>query len=175
MPQRVVGARPPMTTSGEPANRAWAIALTPFVTPGPAVSTARPGTRVSFPVASAAKTAVASCRTSRIRIGGVGPDRGVVHREDMGTRQREQRLDPVLLGDGDGEVTAVALEVRVCSPRRPGRFRLGHDTDADGEYSQRLDLGSTLTSASSRSARVRGAAANPRLELLGEIPMDRCA
>ena len=70
LPQRFCGARPPTTTSGEPANCAWAIALTPLVTPGPAVSTASPGTRVSLPVASAAKAAVCSCRTSRIRIGG---------------------------------------------------------------------------------------------------------
>ena len=42
----------------------------PLVTPGPAVSTASPGTRVSLPVASAAKAAVCSCRTSSSRIGG---------------------------------------------------------------------------------------------------------
>ena len=70
LPQRFCGARPPTTTIGEPANCACAIALIPLVTPGPAVSTARPGTRVSLPVASAAKAAVCSCRTSRIRIGG---------------------------------------------------------------------------------------------------------
>ena len=40
------------------------------MTPGPAVSTASPGVRVSLPVASAAKAAVCSCRTSRICIGG---------------------------------------------------------------------------------------------------------
>ncbi len=70
MPQRFCGARPPTTTSGEPANWAWAIALTPLVTPGPAVSTASPGTRVSLPVASAANAAVCSWRTSSSRIGG---------------------------------------------------------------------------------------------------------
>ena len=70
LPQRFCGARPPTTTMGDPANCAWAMALMPFVTPGPAVSTASPGTRVSFPVASAANAAVCSWRTSRIRIGG---------------------------------------------------------------------------------------------------------
>ena len=70
MPQRLAGARPPTTTRGEPLNWAWVTALTPLVTPGPAVSTARPGTRVSLPSASAANTAVCSCRTSSSRIGG---------------------------------------------------------------------------------------------------------
>ena len=70
LPQRFCGARPPTTTIGEPANCAWAIALTPLVTPGPAVSTASPGTRVSLPVASAANAAVCSWRTSSSRIGG---------------------------------------------------------------------------------------------------------
>ena len=70
LPQRLAGARPPTTTIGEPANWACAIALTPLVTPGPAVSTARPGVRVSLPVASAAKAAVCSWRTSSSRIGG---------------------------------------------------------------------------------------------------------
>ena len=46
------------------------IPLTPFVTPGPAVRTARPGRRVSRAVASAANTAVCSCRTLTRRIGG---------------------------------------------------------------------------------------------------------
>ena len=69
-PHRLAGARPPTTTSGDPLNWAWVMALTPFVTPGPAVSTARPGERVSLPMASAAKVAVCSCRTSISRIGG---------------------------------------------------------------------------------------------------------
>ncbi len=64
MPQRNEGARPPMTSSGEPLTWAVVTALTPLVTPGPAVSTARPGVRVSLAVASAANTAVCSCRTS---------------------------------------------------------------------------------------------------------------
>ena len=45
-------------------------ALTLLVTPGPAVTTASPGARVSRAVASAAKTAVCSCRTSTSRSGG---------------------------------------------------------------------------------------------------------
>ena len=70
LPHRLSGARPPRTTSGEPLNHAWVRGLTPLVTPGPAVRTARPGTRVSLPSASAANTAVCSWRTSRSRTGG---------------------------------------------------------------------------------------------------------
>ena len=73
VPQRFCGARPPTTTIGEPANWACAMALMPLVTPGPAVRTARPGTRVSLPVASAAKAAVCSWRTSSSRIWRVWP------------------------------------------------------------------------------------------------------
>ena len=47
-PQRISGARPPSTTSGERLNFAPAIALIPLVTPGPAVSAAMPGSRVAF-------------------------------------------------------------------------------------------------------------------------------
>src|SRR5215469_16985845 len=55
---------------GEPLKCAVVMALTAFVTPGPAVTTANPGLRVSRAVASAANTAVCSCRTSTSRIGG---------------------------------------------------------------------------------------------------------
>ena len=41
-------------------NFAWAMALAPLVTPGPAVNTAKPGLRVSLPMVSAAKVAVCS-------------------------------------------------------------------------------------------------------------------
>ncbi len=67
-PQREAGARPPMTTTGEPLKWAVATPLTPLVMPGPAVSTASPGCRVSLAVASAAKTALCSCRTSTMRM-----------------------------------------------------------------------------------------------------------
>ena len=66
-PHRPCGARPPSTTSGEPLNQAVVMAETPFVIPGPAVSTARPGVRVSLAYPSAAKVAVCSCRVSTIR------------------------------------------------------------------------------------------------------------
>jgi hypothetical protein len=48
---------------------AWAdvTALTPLVTPGPAVSTATPGRRVNFAMPSAAKVAVCSWRVSTMR------------------------------------------------------------------------------------------------------------
>ena len=66
-PHRPSGARPPSTTTGDPLKWAVVMPLTPFVTPGPAVRTAKPGRRVSRAVASAANTAVCSCRTSRTR------------------------------------------------------------------------------------------------------------
>ncbi len=69
VPQRPAGARPPTTTIGVPLKWALAMALTALVTPGPAVTAANPGVLVSFPVASAAKTAVASLRVSIRRIG----------------------------------------------------------------------------------------------------------
>ena len=59
-----------MTTTGAPLKCAVTTALRLLVTPGPAVTTARPGTRVSRAVASAANTAVCSCRTSISRTGG---------------------------------------------------------------------------------------------------------
>jgi hypothetical protein len=37
-----------MTTRGDPLNHADVMAETPFVIPGPAVSAAKPGRRVSF-------------------------------------------------------------------------------------------------------------------------------
>ena len=64
MPQVISAARPPRTTSGEPLKLALAIALTPLVTPGPAVSAQTPGVRVAFAQPSAAKAAACSWRTS---------------------------------------------------------------------------------------------------------------
>ena len=63
-PQRICGARPPSTSSGEWFCIAPAIALMPFVTPGPAVSAATPGSRVTFAQPSAANAAACSWRTS---------------------------------------------------------------------------------------------------------------
>ena len=59
-PQRVAGARPPSTSSGEWLACAEAIALIAFVTPGPAVTAATPGQRVTFAQPSAANAAVCS-------------------------------------------------------------------------------------------------------------------
>ena len=47
-PARRCGARPPRTTSGDPLNIADVTAEMPLVTPGPAVSAATPGRRVSL-------------------------------------------------------------------------------------------------------------------------------
>ena len=63
-PQRNCGARPPSTTIGELFLCADAIALMPLVTPGPAVSAATPGSRVTFAQPSAANAAADSWRTS---------------------------------------------------------------------------------------------------------------
>ena len=63
-PQRASGARPPSTTNGAPFSHAVVTALTELVTPGPAVTAATPGRRVSLASASAANTAVCSWRTS---------------------------------------------------------------------------------------------------------------
>ena len=67
-PQRISGARPPSTQTGELLACAPAIALSPLVTPGPAVSAATPSPRVAFASPSAAKTADCSWRTSTISI-----------------------------------------------------------------------------------------------------------
>ena len=67
-PSGACGARPPMTSSGEPLSHADVIALTPFVTPGPAVSAATPGRRVTFAQPSAANVAVCSWRVSTRRM-----------------------------------------------------------------------------------------------------------
>ncbi|GAB4697313.1 hypothetical protein MOKP118_07300 [Mycobacterium avium subsp. hominissuis] len=68
MAHRCAGARPPSTTSGEEFCCAAAIALIPLVTPGPAVSAATPGSRVTFDQPSAANVAVCSCRVSISRM-----------------------------------------------------------------------------------------------------------
>ena len=65
-PQRIAGARPPITMIGEPLKWALVRPEMPLVTPGPAVSTASPGRRWSLATASAANTADCSCRTSWI-------------------------------------------------------------------------------------------------------------
>ena len=63
-PQRISGARPPSTQTGELLAWAPAIALIPLVTPGPAVSAATPTPRVALANPSAAKAADCSWRTS---------------------------------------------------------------------------------------------------------------
>jgi hypothetical protein len=63
-PQRMAGARPPITSIGERFCIADVIALMPFVTPGPAVSAQTPGSRVTLAQPSAANAADASWRTS---------------------------------------------------------------------------------------------------------------
>ncbi len=67
-PQRISGARPPSTTSGERFCCAPAMALIPLVTPGPAVSPQTPARRVAFANPSAAQAAEASWRVSTTSI-----------------------------------------------------------------------------------------------------------
>ncbi len=67
-PQRISGARPPSTTRGERFCSAPAIALMPFVTPGPAVSAQTPTPRVAFAKPSAAQAADCSWRKSMTSI-----------------------------------------------------------------------------------------------------------
>ena len=54
-----------------------------------------PGIRVSLPIASAAKTAVCSCRTSRSRIGGSAFTAPSYIGKTCAPGQREHRLDAV--------------------------------------------------------------------------------
>ena len=68
IPHRPAGARPPRISSGDEFCWAAAIALIPLVTPGPAVSAATPGWRVTFDQPSAANAAVCSWRVSISRI-----------------------------------------------------------------------------------------------------------
>ena len=67
-PLSKVAAAPPKRMSGDSAICAFLTAVTVFVTPGPAVTTATPGIPESLAVASAAKTAVTSCLVSTTRM-----------------------------------------------------------------------------------------------------------
>ena len=67
-PCNAVGAAPPIRITGDCASCAFFSAVMVLVMPGPAVTAATPGTPESRAVASAANTAVASSRTSTIRI-----------------------------------------------------------------------------------------------------------
>ncbi len=67
-PCSAVGAAPPIRISGDCASWAFFSAVMVLVMPGPAVTAATPGRPESRALASAAKTAVASSRTSTIRM-----------------------------------------------------------------------------------------------------------
>ena len=62
-----VAVAPPSNTTGDCARRAFCTAVSVLVTPGPAVTAATPGIPLSRATASAANTAVASCRVSTTR------------------------------------------------------------------------------------------------------------
>ena len=67
-PCSAVGAAPPSSTTGDCASCAFFSAVMVLVMPGPAVTAATPGRPDSRAAASAAKTAVASSRTSTMRM-----------------------------------------------------------------------------------------------------------
>ena len=109
LPQRFCGARPPTTTSGEPLNWAWATALTPLVTPGPGGEhgeARRAGELAHRLGGEGGGLLVAYVEDPHRRLGG---HRAVVHREDVGPREREHDLDPVGAGHRDGVLPRVGL------------------------------------------------------------------
>ncbi len=67
-PCSAVGAAPPISTTGDCASCAFFSAVMVLVMPGPAVTAATPGRPDSRALASAAKTAVTSSRTSTTRM-----------------------------------------------------------------------------------------------------------
>ena len=110
LPQRLAGARPPTTTIGEPANCAWAIALTPLVTPGPGGEHGQarhPGELAGRLGRERRRLLVAYVEQPHRR---VGLHRAVVHREHVGAGQGEQGLHAVGAGHGDRELTGVAVD-----------------------------------------------------------------
>lgn len=67
-PLRIMAVAPEKTSKGLWASCAFLTAVSVLVSPGPAVTMATPGTPVRREMASAAKTVVASSRTSTTRI-----------------------------------------------------------------------------------------------------------
>ena len=59
-----IDVAPPITINALSASCAFFMAVMVFVSPGPAVTTATPGIPVNLELASAANTALTSCRTS---------------------------------------------------------------------------------------------------------------
>ena len=135
LPQRFCGARPPTTTIGEPANCAWAIALTPLVTPGPGGEHGEPGDPGQLAGRLGGERRgllVAYVEEPHRR---VGLDRAVVHREDVRAGEREHRLDAVRPRDGDGELAGVALDrAGRCVVGCRARSCTGHDGRSRGSW-----------------------------------------
>ena len=127
-PQRIAGARPPSTTIGELFCCAEPSALMPFVTPGPAVSAATPGSRVTFAHPSAAKAA-------RLLVAGVDDvdallAAAVVDREQVAAREREQLAHAVGLEALGDQPAAVDLGLALRLGRHPDeRYRLLNTID----------------------------------------------
>jgi len=99
-----------------------AIALIAFVTPGPAVSAATPGRRVTFAQPSAANAAV--CFVANVDDVDALRPAAVVDREQMPTREREELRDAVRLQPAGDEWppttrTSLALDDSVAIAPRP--------------------------------------------------------
>jgi hypothetical protein len=114
-PQRPCGARPPSTTTGDPLKCADVIADTPLVMPGPAVSAANPGRRVSLAYASAAN--VADCLVAGVDHAHCLVTGGVVQRPDVAAVECEHHI---------GAVGTDAL--RLLADRRAPKFLPCHKT-----------------------------------------------
>ena len=92
-PHRACGARPPTTNIGVPFIHTLVIALTPLVTPGPAVSAATPTRRVTLAQPSAANAA-------RLLVTGVDEPHPFLHapvveRPEVAAVEREHSVDVV--------------------------------------------------------------------------------
>ena len=160
-PQRFAGARPPTTTIGEPANWAWAIALTPLVTPGPGGEhgEAGPAGELAGRLGRERRgLLVADVEEPHRRLGG---DRAVVHREHVRPREGEHRLHAMGAGDRDGVLPGMRLDRLLL-----GVLRLRHAGEATssgpsqwlgvtGKYAG-LVLRSVSVSTSRRSERTAG-------------------
>ena len=139
------------------------------MTPGPAVSTARPGHPGQLAGGLGGEgrgLLVADVEEPHRR---VGQHRAVVHREDVRPGQREHGLDAVRARDGDGELPAVALDgighgAHSCS-------RAGQGGCAAWRYCG-LVARSASTRTSSRSGRTSGGLRAQR-ELQVQRPQER--
>ena len=108
LPQRLAGARPPTTTSGEPRELRLGDRADPVGDAragGEHGEARRAGQLARRLGGEGGGLLVADVEDPHRR---VGRHRAVVHREDVGARQREHRLDPVGAGHRDGVLAGVS-------------------------------------------------------------------